>query len=102
LLFSEKTPWMRVRLIRSVGRGRLGQGCQPVNKVEGLENDVRLAVSICLLQLVADKVVCNQNFGCLGTGLPYAVGASIADGGNQNLDRPYYARFRTWYAEGQQ
>jgi acetolactate synthase-1/2/3 large subunit len=23
-------------------------------------------------------------------------------GGNQNLDTPNYARFRTWYAEGQQ
>jgi hypothetical protein len=47
-------------------------------------------------------VIWNQNFGCLGTGLPYAVGASIADGGNKNLDTPNYDRFRTWYAEGQQ
>ena len=28
-------------------------------------------------------VVWNQNFGRLGTGLPYAVGASIADGGKR-------------------
>jgi thiamine pyrophosphate-dependent acetolactate synthase large subunit-like protein len=28
-------------------------------------------------------VIWNQNFGHLGTGLPYAVGASIADGGNR-------------------
>ena len=64
-------------------------------------------------------MVWNQNFGCLGTGLPYAVGTSIADGGkptvihvpidpvvnhggNENLDTPNYARFRTWYAQGQQ
>ncbi len=26
----------------------------------------------------------------------------INHGGNQNLDTPNYARFRTWYAEGQQ
>ena len=28
-------------------------------------------------------MVWNQNFGHLGTGLPYAVGASVADGGNR-------------------
>ncbi|MBK6508035.1 MAG: hypothetical protein IPG06_00290 [Haliea sp.] len=28
-------------------------------------------------------VVWNQNFSCLGTGLPYAVGASIADCGGK-------------------
>ncbi len=28
-------------------------------------------------------VIWNQNFGHLGTGLPYAVGASVADGGNR-------------------
>ena len=28
-------------------------------------------------------MVWNQNFSCLGTGLPYAVGASIADGGKR-------------------
>ncbi|GAA2121229.1 thiamine pyrophosphate-binding protein [Actinomadura napierensis] len=28
-------------------------------------------------------VMWNQNFGHLGTGLPYAVGASVADGGNR-------------------
>ncbi len=28
-------------------------------------------------------MIWNQNFGCLGTGLPYAVGASIADGGKR-------------------
>jgi len=32
------------------------------------------------LQSKPHDVVWNQNFGCLGTGLPYAVGASIADG----------------------
>jgi hypothetical protein len=47
-------------------------------------------------------VVWNQNFGCLGTGLPYAVGTSIADGGNKNLDTPNYDWFRTWYAEAPQ
>jgi thiamine pyrophosphate-dependent acetolactate synthase large subunit-like protein len=26
----------------------------------------------------------------------------IKHAGNQNLDTPNYARFRTWYAEGQQ
>ncbi len=28
-------------------------------------------------------VIWNQNFGHLGTGLPYAIGASVADGGNR-------------------
>jgi acetolactate synthase I/II/III large subunit len=28
-------------------------------------------------------VIWNQNFGHIGTGLPYAVGASVADGGNR-------------------
>ena len=28
-------------------------------------------------------VIWNQNFGHLGTGLPYAIGASLADGGNR-------------------
>lgn len=32
------------------------------------------------LQSKPRDVIWNQNFGCLGTGLPYAVGASIADG----------------------
>ncbi len=32
------------------------------------------------LQSKPRDVVWNQNFGCLGTGLPYAIGAAIADG----------------------
>jgi len=28
-------------------------------------------------------VIWNQNFGHLGTGLPYAVGASVAEGGTR-------------------
>ncbi len=32
------------------------------------------------LQSKPHDVVWNQNFGCLGTGLPYAIGAAIADG----------------------
>jgi len=35
------------------------------------------------LQSKPHDVIWNQNFGCLGTGLPYAVGASIADGGKR-------------------
>ncbi|GAB3104183.1 thiamine pyrophosphate-binding protein [Aestuariicella hydrocarbonica] len=35
------------------------------------------------LQSKPRDVIWNQNFGCLGTGLPYAVGASIADGGKR-------------------
>ncbi|WP_372759579.1 thiamine pyrophosphate-dependent enzyme, partial [Litorivivens sp.] len=35
------------------------------------------------LQSKPRDVVWNQNFGCLGTGLPYAIGASVADGGKR-------------------
>ncbi len=35
------------------------------------------------LQSKPRDVIWNQNFGCLGTGLPYAVGASVADGGER-------------------
>ena len=35
-------------------------------------------------------VMWNQNFGHLGTGLPYAIGASVADGGK----RPVHADHR--------
>jgi thiamine pyrophosphate-dependent acetolactate synthase large subunit-like protein len=36
-------------------------------------------------QAKPNDVIWNQNFGHLGTGLPYAVGASVADGGNRPL-----------------
>jgi acetolactate synthase-1/2/3 large subunit len=35
------------------------------------------------LQCKPHDVIWNQNFGHLGTGLPYAVGASVADGGKR-------------------
>jgi thiamine pyrophosphate-dependent acetolactate synthase large subunit-like protein len=35
------------------------------------------------LQCKPHDVIWNQNFGHLGTGLPYAIGASIADGGKR-------------------
>src|SRR3546814_10363061 len=35
------------------------------------------------MQAKADDVVWKQNFGCLGNGLGYAIGASIADGGKR-------------------
>ncbi len=35
------------------------------------------------LQSKPHDVIWNQNFGCLGTGLPYAIGASVADGGKR-------------------
>jgi thiamine pyrophosphate-dependent acetolactate synthase large subunit-like protein len=35
------------------------------------------------LQAKPHDVIWNQNFGHLGTGLPYAIGASIADGGKR-------------------
>jgi acetolactate synthase I/II/III large subunit len=35
------------------------------------------------LQCKPQDVIWNQNFGHLGTGLPYAIGASVADGGKR-------------------
>jgi len=35
------------------------------------------------LQCKPHDVIWNQNFGHLGTGLPYAIGASVADGGKR-------------------
>ena len=37
------------------------------------------------LQCKPTDVIWNQNFGHLGTGLPYAVGASVADGGQRPI-----------------
>lgn len=71
------------------GRVHTGQwvieatGAMPENAIHVRDGGCTVIFTWTYLQSKPRDVIWNQNFGCLGTGLPYAVGASIADGGNR-------------------
>lgn len=52
----------------------------PENAIHVRDGGCTVIFTWTYLQSKPHDVIWNQNFGCLGTGLPYAVGASIADG----------------------
>lgn len=52
----------------------------PENAIHVRDGGCTVIFTWTYLQSKPRDVIWNQNFGCLGTGLPYAVGASIADG----------------------
>ena len=55
----------------------------PENAIHARDGGCTVIFTWTYLQSKPRDVVWNQNFGCLGTGLPYAIGASIADGGKR-------------------
>jgi len=55
----------------------------PENAIHVRDGGCTVIFTWTYLQSKPRDVIWNQNFGCLGTGLPYAVGASIADGGQR-------------------
>lgn len=55
----------------------------PENAIHVRDGGCTVIFTWTYLQSKPHDVIWNQNFGCLGTGLPYAVGASIADGGKR-------------------
>ncbi len=55
-------------------------GAMPENAIHARDGGGTVIFTWTYLQSKPHDVVWNQNFGCLGTGLPYAIGASIADG----------------------
>jgi len=55
----------------------------PANAIHARDGGCTVIFTWTYLQSKPHDVVWNQNFGCLGTGLPYAIGASIADGGKR-------------------
>lgn len=55
----------------------------PRNAIHARDGGCTVIFTWTYLQSKPHDVIWNQNFGCLGTGLPYAVGASIADGGKR-------------------
>jgi len=55
----------------------------PENAIHVRDGGCTVIFTWTYLQSKPRDVIWNQNFGCLGTGLPYAVGASIADGGKR-------------------
>lgn len=55
----------------------------PENAIHVRDGGCTVIFTWTYLQAKPHDVIWNQNFGCLGTGLPYAVGASIADGCNR-------------------
>ena len=71
------------------GRVHTGQwvvestAAMPENAIHVRDGGGTVVFTWTYLQGKPRDVVWNQNFGCLGTGLPYAVGASIADGGKR-------------------
>ncbi len=71
------------------GRVHTGQwvieatGAMPADAIHVRDGGCTVIFTWTYLQSKPHDVIWNQNFGCLGTGLPYAVGASIADGGNR-------------------
>lgn len=71
------------------GRVHTGQwvvqttGAMPKDAIHVRDGGCTVIFTWTYLQSKPHDVIWNQNFGCLGTGLPYAVGASIADGGKR-------------------
>ncbi|MCK9563778.1 MAG: thiamine pyrophosphate-binding protein [Bacteroidales bacterium] len=71
------------------GRVHTGQwvvettAAMPENAIHVRDGGCTVIFTWTYLQSKPHDVIWNQNFGCLGTGLPYAVGASIADGGKR-------------------
>jgi acetolactate synthase-1/2/3 large subunit len=71
------------------GRVHTGQwvieatGAMPEDAIHVRDGGGTVIFTWTYLQSKPRDVIWNQNFGCLGTGLPYAVGASIADGGKR-------------------
>ncbi|SEQ96436.1 Acetolactate synthase large subunit [Solimonas aquatica] len=73
------------------GSGRVHTGqwvieatkAMPRNAIHARDGGCTVIFTWTYLQSKPHDVIWNQNFGCLGTGLPYAVGASIADGGKR-------------------
>lgn len=55
----------------------------PENAIHVRDGGCTVIFTWTYLQSKPRDVIWNQNFGCLGTGLPYAVGASVADGGKR-------------------
>src|SRR3546814_14874449 len=55
----------------------------PKNAIHARDGGGTVIFTWTFLQAKPHDVVWNQNFGCLGTGLGYAIGASIADGGKR-------------------
>ncbi len=55
----------------------------PKNAIHARDGGCTVIFTWTYLQSKPHDVVWNQNFGCLGTGLPYAIGASVADGGKR-------------------
>ena len=55
----------------------------PKNAIHARDGGCTVIFTWTYLQSKPHDVVWNQNFGCLGTGLGYAIGASVADGGNR-------------------
>jgi thiamine pyrophosphate-dependent acetolactate synthase large subunit-like protein len=55
----------------------------PENAIHARDGGCTVIFTWTYLQSKPHDVIWNQNFGCLGTGLPYAIGASVADGGKR-------------------
>jgi len=55
----------------------------PQNAIHARDGGCTVIFTWTYLQSKPHDVIWNQNFGCLGTGLPYAIGASVADGGKR-------------------
>src|SRR3546814_12504480 len=55
----------------------------PKNAIHARDGGGTVIFTWTFLQAKPHDVVWNQNFGCLGTGLGYAIGAIIAYGGNR-------------------
>ena len=72
----------------STGTGRVhtaqwvveATAAMPENAIHARDGGGTVVFTWTYLQSKPHDVIWNQNFGCLGTGLPYAIGASIADG----------------------
>jgi len=55
----------------------------PANAIHARDGGGTVIFTWTYLQSKPHDVIWNQNFGHLGTGLPYAIGASVADGGKR-------------------
>lgn len=55
----------------------------PENGIHVRDGGATVIFTWTYLQCKPHDVIWNQNFGHLGTGLPYAIGASVADGGKR-------------------
>jgi len=60
-------------------------GAMPKNAIHARDGGGTVVFTWTYLQSKPNDVIWNQNFGCIGTGLPYAVGASVADGGKRPI-----------------